>query len=123
VKPSEKPVNADILHSRGYNLSRALIEPCQLITEVSAMRIKCPACQQKATVYSRANTADDINSVYARCTNRECEKFDHSFVSHVAFSHWINPKEAALQLTFEMLFDQLPHASRAEMVQQLASRV
>ncbi len=123
MKPNEKPVNADILHSRGYNLSRALIEPRQLITEVSEMRIKCPDCQHKATVYSRANTSDDMNSVYARCTNRQCEKFDHSFVSHVAFSHWINPKEAALQLTFEMLFDQLPHANRAELVQQLAARV
>ena len=111
-------MSAEFLYSIGYTLAGAPLEPGQLITEVSAMRIKCPACQQKATVYSRANTADDINSVYARCTNLECEKFDHSFVSHVAFSHWINPKDDALQLTLTFMLDQLPADQRRQVLAQ-----
>lgn len=99
-----------------------IIQPGQLVTEVSAMRIKCPKCQEKATVYSRANTADDINSVYARCKNPECEKFEHSFVSHVAFYRWIEPKSAAVQMTFEMLFDQLPKAEQDNLLENLAAR-
>jgi len=109
-------MNTEFLYSIGYTLSGALVQPALLITEVSAMRIKCPCCQEKATVYSRANTADDINSVYARCTNPKCEKFDHSFVSHVAFSHWINPKDDALQMTLTFMLDQLPADQRRQVL-------
>ena len=86
------------------------------------MRIKCPKCQEKATVYSRANTAGDINSVYARCTNSECEKFDHSGVFHVAFSHWVDPKAAATQMAFQLMFDQLPKAEQDNLLVSLAAR-
>lgn len=113
----------EFLPEGGYTLSSVLIiHPGQLISEVSAMRIKCPKCQEKATVYSRANTADDINSVYARCNNPACEKFDHSFVSHVTFSHFIDPKSASLQMTFELLFDQLPQPDRDELLARMATR-
>ncbi|MCD8522580.1 MAG: hypothetical protein LRY66_05975 [Saccharospirillaceae bacterium] len=112
-------MNAEFLYSSGYTLQDgADALACQFITEVTDMRIKCPACQQKATVYSRANTADDINSVYARCTNHQCEKFDNSFVSHVAFSHWINPKDEALQLTLTFMLDQLPADQRRQVLAQ-----
>ncbi|MDP2548886.1 ogr/Delta-like zinc finger family protein [Oceanobacter sp. 4_MG-2023] len=87
------------------------------------MRIKCPCCGKKATVYSRALTTDDVNSVYARCVNTECQRFDHSFVSHVAFSHWIDPKAAAMQMTLTHLFDQLPASDRMAMAAELSARV
>lgn len=116
-------MNTEFFPEGGYTLSSVpTIQPEQLVSEVSEMRIKCPKCQEKATVYSRANTADDINSVYARCSNPECEKFDHSFVSHVTFSHFIDPKSASLQMTFELLFDQLPQPDRDALLARMAAR-
>lgn len=112
-------MSAEFLSGCGYPVS----DVPRSISQVSAMRIKCPHCQQKATVYSRALQSDDVNAVYARCTNGDCEKFDHSFVSHVAFSHWIDPKAAAMQMTLTHLFDQLPAADRRAMAAELAARV
>ena len=87
--------------------------------EVSDMRIKCPCCGEKATVYSRAASSSEVASVYAKCTNAACDKFDHSFVSHVAFSHWIEPEAAAVQNAFLFLFDQLPAQHQKELIKQL----
>lgn len=86
------------------------------------MRVKCPECQHKVSVYSRANTANDISTVYGKCQNAECKKFDHSGAFHVTFSHWIDPKAAAVQMTLEMLFDQLPAADQSNLLASLAAR-
>lgn len=86
---------------------------------VDDMRVFCPTCEEKATIYSRTNLAKGTDAVYCRCINADCEKHTHSFVLHLSFSHFVEPRAAALQLTLSHLFEQLPAQDRADMLKQL----
>ncbi len=86
---------------------------------VDDMRVFCPECKTKATIYSRTNLAEGTDAVYCRCVNSDCKKHTHSFVLHVSFSHFVEPRAAALQLTLSHLFEQLPAQDRADMLKQL----
>lgn len=112
-------MNAEFLHLCGYDVSEG---QTPVTLEENPMRIKCPECGEKAPVGSRSNTSAELATVYARCKNPECKRFDHTLVAHVSFSHWICPKEAAVQMTLADLFDKLPAASRREMAAELAAR-
>lgn len=82
------------------------------------MRIKCPCCNGKAAIYSRPTVTDDVSTIYARCKNTDCERFNQSFVSQLAFQHWIDPKQEALQMTLSFLMDQLPADQRRQVLAQ-----
>mgnify|MGYP000984364544 CR=1 FL=1 len=85
---------------------------------VGKMRIKCPCCNGKAAIYSRPTVTDDVANIYAKCRNQGCERFDQAFVSQLAFSHWIDPKAEALQMTLSFLLDQLPVNQRRQVLAQ-----
>lgn len=76
--------------------------------ESQNMRVSCPKCQILTAVHSRSASKEPVSSAYARCRNEECEKFDHVFVTHVSFSHWVDPKVSAVQMSLDMMFKMLP---------------
>lgn len=78
------------------------------------MRLKCPACKNKARIYTHPASTEEVSSVYAKCTNSACEKNGHSFVTQVAFTHWVDPKVSAVQISLDLLFQNLPPAEKRE---------
>lgn len=76
--------------------------------EFDNMRVCCPACKVLTASHSRAASKEPVSSAYARCRNPECDKFDHVFVTHISFAHWVDPKDAAVQMSLDMMFDNLP---------------
>lgn len=72
------------------------------------MRLKCPTCKAKARIYTHPASTEEVSNVYAKCTNSACEKNGHSFVTQVAFTHWVDPKVAAVQISLDLLFKNLP---------------
>lgn len=88
---------------------------------VGKMRIKCPCCNGKAAIYSRPSVTDDVSTIYARCKDRGCERFDQAFVSQLAFSHWIDPKQEALQMTLSFLMDNLTPEQRQVVISQYSA--
>ena len=80
------------------------------------MRLSCPECKIMTAAHSRSASKEPVSSAYARCRNDECEKFDHVFVTHISFSHWVSIKVAAVQMSFDMLLDQLPAEDRKELL-------
>jgi ribosomal protein S27E len=72
------------------------------------MRLKCPVCKVKAVIHSHPSSPEEVSTVYAKCTNQSCDKNGHSFVTQVAFTHWVDPKVAAVQISLDLLFQNLP---------------
>jgi hypothetical protein len=72
------------------------------------MRLKCPHCKNKARIYTHPASTEEVSSVYAKCTNSACDKNGHSFVTQVAFTHWVDPKVSAVQISLDLLFQNLP---------------
>lgn len=91
--------------------------------DISNMRIKCPECNEKATVYSRATVTDEVNTVYARCKNTQCKKYQCGFAATVSFSHWIDPKVASVQLAFTTMFEHLPPNEKKNMLKSLENQL
>ncbi|CCK75040.1 Phage transcriptional activator [Oleispira antarctica RB-8] len=87
----------------GYNVSKG-----HYMRTHTKMRLKCPACKIKARIYTHPASTEEVSSVYAKCTNHSCEKNGHSFVTQVAFTHWVDPKVAAVQISLDLLFQNLP---------------
>ena len=80
------------------------------------MRLKCPTCKHKAVIYTHPGSPDDVSNVYARCRNADCEKNGHSFVTQIAFMHWVDPKVSSVQMTLESLFDNLPMDAQKDFI-------
>lgn len=78
------------------------------------MRLKCPECKKKAVIKSHPASPEDVSTVYAKCTNSSCDKNGHSFVTQVAFTHWVDPKVSAVQMSLDMMFDLLPAEAKKE---------
>jgi hypothetical protein len=75
---------------------------------IKKMRLKCPECKTKAVIYTHPCSMDDVSNVYAKCTNQSCNKNGHSFTTQIAFTGWVDPKVAAVQISLDLLFQNLP---------------
>lgn len=83
------------------------------------MRIKCPCCNGRAAIYSRAAVTDSVSNVYARCNNKACSRFAQGFVTQVSFAHWLDPKTENLQMALQFLLDHIPPDQRRQVLAQL----
>ncbi|MEQ3513605.1 ogr/Delta-like zinc finger family protein [Pseudoalteromonas sp. BZB3] len=53
------------------------------------MRVNCPNCESKAIITSRENQSTGVADLYCSCTNsKECGA---TFVTTIAFKHFLNP--------------------------------
>ncbi|TMP78438.1 transcriptional regulator [Pseudoalteromonas phenolica] len=53
------------------------------------MRVNCPNCESKAIITSRENQSAGVADLYCTCTNtKECGA---TFVTTIAFRHYLNP--------------------------------
>ena len=86
------------------------------------MRLKCPECKKRAVIYSHSCSTEDISSAYAKCTNKACDKFGHSFTTQIAFTGWVEPKVAAIQQSFELIFEHLPQEAKKDLLNSLTAK-
>lgn len=66
------------------------------------MRVNCPKCESKAIITSRENQSAGVADLYCTCTNtKECGT---TFVTTVAFKHYLNPpKKGTTQIALSLL--------------------
>lgn len=91
--------------------------------EIEDMRVTCPQCKELTATHSRAASKEPVSSAYARCRNEKCEKFDRVFVTQISFSHWVDVKVAAVQMSLDMMLDMLPEEARKEFLASKSEQI
>ncbi|MBD1582784.1 ogr/Delta-like zinc finger family protein [Pseudoalteromonas sp. S16_S37] len=77
-------------------------------------RVLCPNCNSKATITSREKQSDHVADLYVSCTNtKNCGA---TFVSTIAFKHYLNPpRQDTAQLAASLLRN-LPKEKQLELI-------
>ncbi|MBQ4836794.1 ogr/Delta-like zinc finger family protein [Pseudoalteromonas luteoviolacea] len=71
------------------------------------MRVTCPHCGSKAIITSRENVADNVSELYCSCSNtKECGA---TFVTSLAFKHYLNPPRGDTAQLAASLIKNLPN--------------
>lgn len=71
-----------------------------------AMRVTCPNCGSKATISSRENQSTHVADLYISCT--DVKNCGATFVSTLAFKHYLNPPRQTTAQLAASLINKLP---------------
>ena len=78
------------------------------------MRVNCPNCESKAIITSRENQSAGVADLYCTCTNtKECGA---TFVTTIAFKHFLNPPRKDTAQMAASLIKNLSKAEQLELV-------
>ncbi|MEQ3513642.1 ogr/Delta-like zinc finger family protein [Pseudoalteromonas sp. BZB3] len=78
------------------------------------MRVNCPNCESKAIITSRENQSAGVADLYCTCTNtKECGA---TFVTTIAFKHYLNPPSSDTARLAASLIRQLPKNKQLELL-------
>ncbi|WP_405128718.1 ogr/Delta-like zinc finger family protein [Pseudoalteromonas sp. PB2-1] len=78
------------------------------------MRVTCPNCGSKATISSRENQSTHVADLYISCT--DVKNCGATFVSTLAFKHYLNPPLQTTQQLAASLIKSLPREEQLELV-------
>ena len=78
------------------------------------MRVNCPNCESKAIITSRENQSAGVADLYCTCTNtKECGA---TFVTTIAFKHYINPPRKDTAQMAASLIKNIPKEIQLELI-------
>ncbi|MEZ7207168.1 ogr/Delta-like zinc finger family protein [Pseudoalteromonas sp. DY56-GL79] len=78
------------------------------------MRVNCPNCMNKAIITSRENQSSGVADLYCSCTNsKECGA---TFVTTIAFRHYLNPPRKDTASIAASLIKNLPKVEQLELL-------
>ncbi|RZF94473.1 transcriptional regulator [Pseudoalteromonas sp. CO302Y] len=78
------------------------------------MRVTCPNCGSKATISSRENQSTHVADLYISCT--DVKNCGATFVSTLAFKHYLNPPHRTTQQLAASLIKNLPREEQLELI-------
>ena len=79
-----------------------------------AMRVTCPNCGSKATISSRENQSTHVADLYISCT--DIKNCGATFVSTLAFKHYLNPPRQNTAELAASLLKTLPREQQLELI-------
>ena len=78
------------------------------------MRVNCPNCESKAIITSRENQSAGVADLYCTCTNtKECGA---TFVTTIAFKHYLNPPRKDTAQMAASLIKNIPKEIQLELI-------
>jgi|TARA_Y100000588_G_C13919807_1_gene780987 cell division protein ZapA len=80
----------------------------------NAMRVTCPNCGSKATISSRENQSTHVADLYISCT--DVKNCGATFVSTLAFKHYLNPPRQTTAQLAASLIKNLPREQQLELM-------
>ena len=79
-----------------------------------AMRVTCPNCGNKATISSRENQSTHVADLYISCT--DVKNCGATFVSTLAFKHYLNPPRQTTAQLAASLISKLPKEEQLSLI-------
>ncbi|WP_327064249.1 ogr/Delta-like zinc finger family protein [Pseudoalteromonas ruthenica] len=79
-----------------------------------AMRVTCPNCGSKAVISSRENQSAHVADLYISCT--EVKSCGATFVSTLAFKHYLNPPRKTTTQLATSLIKCLPREEQLDLI-------
>ena len=78
------------------------------------MRVNYPNCESKAIITSRENQSAGVADLYCSCTNTK--EYGATFVTTIAFKHYLNPPRKDTAQMAASLIKNLPRDMQIELV-------
>ncbi|MEZ7277240.1 ogr/Delta-like zinc finger family protein [Pseudoalteromonas sp. 68 DY56-GL68] len=78
------------------------------------MRVTCPNCGSKASISSRENQSTHVADLYISCT--DVKNCGATFVSTLAFKHYLNPPRKTTAQLAASLIKTLPRHEQLELL-------